>query len=90
MVVSPSLKHAQLVELGKNVLNIGLKIGRRQRIYSGKGAYNLVKRTVPIAEFPDLSSRLIDHVGTAIAAIVEDSFLPDPLERNILAWGKRP
>ena len=87
MVVSPSLKHTQLVKLGENILNIGLDIRRRQRIYSGKGAHNLIKRMLPIAEFPDLSGQLIDHVGTAIAAIMEDSFLPDPLERDIRVRG---
>ena len=48
-----SLKHTQLVELGENILHIGLDICRRQRICSCKGAHNLIKRTLPIAEFPD-------------------------------------
>jgi hypothetical protein len=85
-----SLKHTQLVELGENILNIRLNIRRRQPIRSGKGAHDLVKRILPIAELPDLSGRLIDHMGLAIAAIVEDSLLPDSLERNILLRGGRP
>jgi len=82
-----SLKYTQLVELGENILNIRPDIRRRQRICSGKGAHNLIKRILPVAEFPDLSGRLIDHVGAAIAAIVQDGFLPDPLKRDIVAWG---
>jgi hypothetical protein len=87
MIVSPSLNHTQLVKLGENILNVGSNIRRRQRIGSGKGADNLIKRILPITEFPDLSGRFIDDVSAAIAAIVENGFLPDPLERDIRVLG---
>jgi hypothetical protein len=87
MIVSPSLNHTQLVKLGENILNIGSNIRRRQRIGSSKDADNLIKRILPITEFPDLSGRFIDDVSAAIAAIMENGFLPDPLERDIRVLG---
>jgi hypothetical protein len=75
------------VELRENILNVLANIPGRQLIPGGEGAYYLIKRIPAIAQLPDLSGRFIDDMGAAIAAIMEDGFLPDTLERDVFARG---